>query len=818
MTSRVRLLLVACALVIAVGALWRLGQGGRASGGVASSSRVVARRSMAQGPRSMARSGVEVTWRGPVTGEVAVCAWLDLGVAPADPVTCVHTTEGPVRLDLPPGAYRVTASSGPWAGSVAARVVPGKILEVVLELAPLPSHLAGEVVDATGGVVEGALVRAGDSVAMSDGDGRFHLAVAPGFSDLVVAAEGYAGAQLRIAAPTDAARVTLFPAASIAGRVVDSDGRGVPGALVGARQRWSRTDEAGSFRITGLLPGRFRLELRKEGLRGRVSPTVRLGLGEAREGIVIQVDPATRLHVQIEGPGRTGPCRSGRLRLRGPEQLSAPLGADGSARFPGVRPGVYESYLRCEQPAWEGALDDLQVPGASEASRSLRMPDGVRVEGCVEADEPGILVGMKVMMTGDGMERAVDELDAEGCFAFAAVPPGHKTITGEIFSGQGQSIVPQDVEVASRDVEVALEARPHGHVYGVLTDPEGEGRAGHRLRFEGEEQLAGTLAKSSGEAISVADGTFDAGWLPAGVYRVEVVDEAGMPRSVLGPRRVRVGPTDGEQVITVGAGDGEIEVRVLGPGGEPAADAIVALAREGRQRWKAEGLTSARSSVADGEGMVRFEDLASGVYDVEARLRGGVRAKARGVAVGAVVEIELGEEADLDVDVRRTDGTPLHEVTLFVRAAGAQWVEQLDGAAMPVRLESVPAGPAVFEAHGEDGSFGAVEIDLGQDEREVVQILLDPPIAARGRVLDAKTLRPVPGVFVLHRGRSVRTDGAGRFVVRLSPDDPRLRLSTGWAGAYLRRWVSLTAQGSAPGPDGVVDLGDIELQPSRPDR
>ena len=81
-------------------------------------------------------------------------------------------------------------------------------------------------------------------------------------------------------------------AITINGRVLDAAGQPVAGAVVAVadsdqphREIGARTGADGSFRLNGLLAGRYRLEAHHEGARGEVATT----LSEGDESVEISL-------------------------------------------------------------------------------------------------------------------------------------------------------------------------------------------------------------------------------------------------------------------------------------------------------------------------------------------------------------------------------------------------------------------------------------------------------------------------------------------------------------------------------------------------
>ena len=163
--------------------------------------------------------------------------------------------EGPAR-------WRVRAPGMAGTGGVVQLLVE-RPRELTIDL-PQGAIVAGTVVGLDGAPCADVLVRssrdAGNGVRSAE-DGSFRIpGLAPGSHELVASHPEHGSGSLPIelgAGETRAAELRLDPLGVVAGRVVDADGRGVPGLLVGAEPRPSwlsatvLTDGEGRFRFSG---------------------------------------------------------------------------------------------------------------------------------------------------------------------------------------------------------------------------------------------------------------------------------------------------------------------------------------------------------------------------------------------------------------------------------------------------------------------------------------------------------------------------------------------------------------------------------------
>jgi protocatechuate 3,4-dioxygenase beta subunit len=158
------------------------------------------------------------------------------------------------------------------------RAAPATVPQQQSAAAPATAHLTGHVSDARDGT---ALRRALIAVAVggrisskviSDEDGRFEID-APGTFPYVVTVTkpGFLASSL-LQPPARSGRamleISLARSATVSGRVIDPSGNPVVSVRVRVQQAdnsvdfgaWTTTDDLGAYRLSGLLPGRYRLE------------------------------------------------------------------------------------------------------------------------------------------------------------------------------------------------------------------------------------------------------------------------------------------------------------------------------------------------------------------------------------------------------------------------------------------------------------------------------------------------------------------------------------------------------------------------------
>jgi uncharacterized GH25 family protein len=183
----------------------------------------------------------------------------------------------------------------------------GADVEVTLKVA-CTETVTGSVVDAEGKPIEGATVfldsLEGREDTTTTANGQFHFHQPPGTYQLRVSHERYRGTEQPLQVPAKDVTVVLDAGGSIAGRVVDAKGAGVPGAEVtvvpavldellteieGGHMR-ATTDVDGRFETSGLFAGRLVVAASADSQGTTVSDVVVLQPGEHREGLVLTLD------------------------------------------------------------------------------------------------------------------------------------------------------------------------------------------------------------------------------------------------------------------------------------------------------------------------------------------------------------------------------------------------------------------------------------------------------------------------------------------------------------------------------------------------
>jgi protocatechuate 3,4-dioxygenase beta subunit len=484
---------------------------------------------------------------------------------------------------------------------------------VTIALAPT-STLYGRVVDAADakalpGIRIVARGQGGEYLERSGPDGRYSIrGLAPQAYKLTVEDDRFVpwSRTVKVApGQPETQDVPLSRAATLAGRVVDEEGRPIEGALVQVSrggenifraflrsvegQGAVRTSRDGSFRAARLEPGENqRLDVRHDEYEERSLGGISLSPGMTRSGVSIVL----RRGLSIRGVVK--------------DEEGRPLA---------------------------GAQVDL--------SRALTMRGG---RG-----------GMEVSFVGPGTEVR-RETGADGRFEFRGLKAGDYGVSARRPGFSRASVDPVSVTEARAAEPLEIVLRPGATISGVLRDKAGAGASGWYASAHAASEVGGRPfgpGGIQGGEPTGPDGVFFLEGLTAGeTYEIQAMGPAG-----LGPRKSGVvAPAEGVDLVVTGAG--QIRGRVLdGDSGRAIPDFEVRYQpdAQGGMRFVMRmgpgrrGGPYERQSFHSEDGSFVLEDVAAGRWTVEAFAPGYQAGSASAVSVGE------GEAAE-GVEVRLSKG------------------------------------------------------------------------------------------------------------------------------------------------------------------
>jgi protocatechuate 3,4-dioxygenase beta subunit len=265
------------------------------------------------------------------------------------------------------------------------RMEPGgeQYMEVVM--APVAS-VAGRVTDSAGKPLAGVDVRTGieELNVKTDAKGKFSLRGLPREAKVNVwcSMAGFVSQSVRVTAGTGVpVEVTLLPAATIAGKVVDEDDR--PIADVSVVLSWDKgsssmdTEDDGTFLYEELAPGTYTVVARRDGFAPVSTPAMTLRESEAREDVIIRLPVG--IEARVEPTLADGTPAMARVVLYGPmenpkeERISVSGTRRGNEEPVTFRlmPGLYKVIL--------SGLGEHQSAGAVEVERNISGSGEIRI-------------------------------------------------------------------------------------------------------------------------------------------------------------------------------------------------------------------------------------------------------------------------------------------------------------------------------------------------------------------------------------------------------------------------------------------------------
>ena len=642
---------------------------------------------------------------------------------------------------------------------------------------PETLRLSGRAVDAvTGAPVAGALVwSAADpgAAARTGADGAFVVELPAGAPRLVhLAAPGYLAVAREVLPGADGlGMVALEPGAMVAGRVVDRSGRPVadvavrlaaaPGTGPGLE---THTRPDGGFLIGGVPTARS-LDLRATvaaaghrlaALRG-LAP---LRPGEARGGLRLVLSPWPAVVGRVVDPaGR--PLDGARLRLLpepaggAPEvtRISSP-GAEARSRSDGrfelvdAGPGPFR--LEVERAGFvplvlaRVELVSVRDPAPSTPADielgDLRLATGAELTGRVldEREQPvtGARVEARPAAGGEPRRPRRTASGDDGAFALAELPPGELLEVSVRHPDFAPALLP-DVEVSPEPLEIVL--RAGATISGRVVDGTGRGVGEAVVLATADAGPAGADAADPADTETEAgeqqttepDGRFTIRGLPAGTVSLRATAPGFREARLVGLEIAPDAPLEGLELALEEAA--VLAGTVRDADGAPLPGARVSLARG----EAADGPFAA--AVADDAGAFRLEGLEPGPARAEAEHPGHRRAARSLDLAPGENRADLVLEQGLAVAGRVVDdaGAPVAGVEVAVEAApGARGDRSTtSGADGSFRLAGLEPGTLALTAHGDGFEPARVELELGAEPIEGLEVLLARGGAVAGRLL-----------------------------------------------------------------------------------
>jgi protocatechuate 3,4-dioxygenase beta subunit len=673
-----------------------------------------------------------------------------------------------------------------------------------------------------------------------DGTFRFDGA-ATGANGLVVEAAGFA--TQRIEAPKGGAlssAVALLPSATLRVSVKRRDGKPAPGALVRYEAgelatRWVETGADGSFRLADIpaRKGRVVVDAGEEGWAesavvtpGTSAPVVALALAPPAsfEGKTVNAEtlrPVPRVKLAFRTSRgtlveRSGP--DGKYRVRGLRPGEVEMKADEPRHVPWTRQGVRLG---------RGEAKTLDVPLTPGATLTGRVVDE---DGRPVADAKGSvgrnLGGFASFLAGLRGGKPAFRTRADGSFSATRLAPGENQSVAVTHPEHERSVLGGVTLTPGGTKAGLLFTLRRGLVLpGTVHDADGKPVPGAEVTLSQSRTVRSSRggnaammsvvggAEDLPRGKSGADGRFELRGVAGGDYTVRV-KAPGFSTETVDPVKVArdVVPVPLDVVLWPGASIAGTVRRRTGSG----AEGFMVFARSQGVTFTPGGALENPPTGPDGTFLL--EGLRAGAtYDLQVMggspgpgpVQKGVVAPADNVEIvvtgtgrveGSAVDGKTGQPItafDVSWEPERMGGM----VFRFARRGGGRGaggsgervrVEAEDGR---FALEDVPAGKwaVVVEAKGyQTARAGGVVVEEATTT-DGVEVKVPPGSLLKGRVVDAKTGRPVveadvsasaaggggglpPGLMSLD-GSGLRTDVDGRFEVDgLAPGKVTLRV------------------------------------------
>lgn len=724
----------------------------------------------------------------PIAGALVCAAWAHDDLISGQKPSCTKTdADARYQLDdLRLGAYFVTASAAGFLSSAPPGASPLVLAAqshrgVDIVLAPGGALLAGVVLDAAGGVVPNARVRAVRMLepltaleVESDAQGHFELSVPPGEIGLFAEADGYAQGSAGYIAPTSQAEVTLVPESSVSGTVISAeDGEPVANVEVRAmradvpnvavfRAGWS--DSRGRFRITGLTLGAHQLSARGGRWHGELAEPVEVAVADAVKDLSIQVYREQELSGRVlDSEGK--PCPQGAVILGppdpelhgkelaqgsldgvGPAQY-ARIEAEGRVHFQGVPRAFYYVTVDCAGHSLragprslfvqDAPLDELTWTVAAGVKLKVRVVDG--------GGEPMPYQSFDLLRFSQlGITEHTLSAGPSGEVVLPGLMPGEYELLPRGDADRGEK-VRVNLREGSGPVEAVLRLRGSGE---ILIEAKGaDGKPVEKLQVYARRKAAPGSAEpapdvtalmpagtaplqpapasiASVHAEALGQGKYRIGALLEGEYVITAEDEVALNPPLTARDTARVASGSVVRVELVFPRGGAIRGHVSDERGERIPNVWVAAARSSSEAANPSAVFSAiganKRVLTDAEGEFLIEGLtADARYTVRASESYASAVVVRDVAAGAELALRLPSPATISGVVVDEQGAPVPTFAIEAKSADALSTRQVQVRSSDGRfvLRGVSPGRVELSASTPSGSAGMQHLQLASNQQ-----------------------------------------------------------------------------------------------------
>jgi protocatechuate 3,4-dioxygenase beta subunit len=693
---------------------------------------------------------------------------------------------------------------GDEEGSVTLRLIPRTVRTVRIEARNAegrpPQRIAGKVIDAaTKKPVAGAWVWNGWPLvapgARTNAEGVFQLAVPPGVEvGLESAAAGYLPGDHQYVkqGANGSVVLSLRPAATLAGRVVDGAGQPLAGAKVEtvfsrkgrSESVLARSRGDGSFRLTGLLPsGVYELTATHQGFARKEVSVRTAPPGQASAPVrIVMTDGQTAFGRVVDEGGR--PVSGAEVRLMSLDarnassveswQLAmATADAEGRFEFRHLRPGAVQVSAKHRGYA-PGELPEVKLPPGQPRFDlgDLKLPAGAAIEGRVTDTREVPIAGARVWISPNEEQSGFGTLNVsshplrlqevetgpDGRFRIADLQRGQAFVVGASHPGYVDAFV-AGVPVPNEE-PVRIEMRMAHGLRGQVVGPAGEPVAGASLsRALGLETFLAPDGSDPFRPLGMTDseGRFAVTGLAAGPLNLQIRADGYQPRKIEGLEIPEDGDlTDLKIALERGAW---LAVRVLDGDDEPVPGMpVMAMPDEKTLARYNDPFASLNPAQTDAEGRCRVSLLGPGIYNVSVLAMRGEASRQVEAGLGETpVELRFPSGTEVSGKVLDAEGSVVPGATLQLRDGEKDSFLAQSDADGTFAFRHVADGRYVLKARGEERtgrSSNPLDVEVAGQPVRNLEVRLDRENPA-GAVLTGRLLGLAPGelkqVFVIAR-------------------------------------------------------------------
>ncbi len=499
-------------------------------------------------------------------------------------------------------------------------------------------------------------------------------------------------------------KVTLEPAWSLAGKVLDTDGRPISGAQVmasksaaglmaNAQGRSTITDEEGHFELDRLAPGRLNLKAWAKGYLPTLKPALELGPQHQPEEVELTLQRGAVIAGKVLSDNAE-PVAGAMVSLARDRQISDPLSwtggsttstdDDGKYRLEGVPLGLVSVEAHDHRNA--RVVKDLQVE-AGENTLDLVFEPGFEISGRVVDSSGQPVADARVSTRPSGLmgRTSSDFSAADGSFTLSGLPNGSYRLKAE-HENQGRGAAASPVEISGVSVEgVEIQLAASVELVGRLIGLELDDLA---------QVVVYAFGRNDGGVIAGQvdfEGGYRIAGLSPGTWMVMATDE---PNNAEVIEQVVIETGETRVVLDLEFDGGLTLTGIVVVGDEPLAGQQVALARE---------QSAYAGAKTDAAGRFEIKGLKEGHYQL------------------VVVDPVRGQRHQQDLDLTSDRELRIEVVVTSVRGVV---VDASDGSALaavslsasPVESASILAGRSIGRGvlSGESGQFDLGELPSGR--------------------------------------------------------------------------------------------------------